>query len=369
MLRTSIPLKNLLKIFKFLDIPTALNFHLKIFGKIMYDIAIIGAGPSGLFAGFQAGMLGLKAVIIDTLKHAGGQCSALYPEKPIYDIPAIPVIKAEDLTQSLLKQIEKFNHAMELGAFVESFEKNDETASFTLNLLQNKERKQISAKTIIIAVGGGSFGPNRPPLENIEDFEEHSVFYMVNNKNQFAGKNVVISGGGDSAVDWAILLSQIANVSIIHRRHSFRAHDSSIQELNSLIDTGKITLLAPYKMSKLNGENGQLESVMIENIDDSSQIEIKADFLLPFFGLAMEIGPVKHWGLEFEEKHIKVEPSTMKTNIDGIFAIGDIATYKGKLKLILCGFSEAATACYAARSHIFPEKSFHFEYSTTTFNK
>jgi len=359
----------LLKIFKFLDIPTALIFHLKIFGKIMYDIAIIGAGPSGLFAGFQAGMLGLKAVIIDTLKHAGGQCSALYPEKPIYDIPAIPVIKAEDLTQNLLKQIEKFNHAMELGAFVESFEKNEETASFTLNLLQNKERKQISAKTIIIAVGGGSFGPNRPPLENIEDFEEHSVFYMVNNKNQFAGKNVVISGGGDSAVDWAILLSQIANVSIVHRRNSFRAHDSSLKELNSLIESGKITLLAPYKMSKLNGENGKLESVTIENIDDSSQIDIKADFLLPFFGLAMEIGPVKNWGLEFEEKHIKVEPSTMKTNIDGIFAIGDIATYKGKLKLILCGFSEAATACYAARSHIFPEKSFHFEYSTTTFNK
>ncbi len=334
----------------------------------MYDIAIIGAGPSGLFAAFQAGMLGLNAIIIDTLKHAGGQCSALYPEKPIYDIPAIPVIKAEDLTQNLLKQIEKFNHKMELGTFVESFTKNDDK-TFTLHTLQNKQEKKIHTRTIIVAIGGGSFGPNRPPLKDIEDFEEQSVFYMVNNKNKFDGKNVIISGGGDSAVDWAILLSKTANVSIVHRRSSFRAHDSSLKELNSLIDSKQITLLAPYKMSKLNGTNGKLESLIIENIDDGSEREIKADFLLPFFGLAMEIGSIKNWGFEFEEKYIKVEPSTMQTNIDGIFAIGDIATYKGKLKLILCGFSEATMACYAARSHIFPEKSFHFEYSTTTFNK
>jgi thioredoxin reductase (NADPH) len=333
-----------------------------------YDIAIIGAGPSGLFAGFQAGMLGLKAIIIDTLKHAGGQCSALYPEKPIYDIPAIPSIKAEDLTQNLLKQIEKFNHEFSLGSYLESFSKNEDS-TFTLNLIQNKEIKKIISKTIIIAIGGGSFGPNRPPLENIQDFEEKSVFYMVNNKKQFEGKSVVISGGGDSAVDWAILLSEIANVSIIHRRNSFKAHDSSLKDLQKLIDSKKITLYAPYKMKELHGNNGILSSISIENIDDDSIKQIPADFLLPFFGLAMEIGSAKNWGLEFEEKHIKVEPSTMETNISGIFAIGDIASYKGKLKLILCGFSEAATACYCARKHIFPEKSFHFEYSTTTFNK
>ena len=334
----------------------------------MYDVAIIGAGPAGLFAGFEAGMLGLKAVIIDTLKYPGGQCSALYPEKPIYDIPAIPAIKAEDLTQNLLKQIEKFNHKMELGTFVESYTKNSD-GSFTLNTVSEKQPKQINAKTIIIAIGGGSFGPNRPPLKGIEEYEDTSVFYMVNNKKQFEGKNVVIAGGGDSAVDWAILLSEIASVSIIHRRDKFRAHDSSLQQLNELISSGKITLHAPYQMKSLVGQNTKLNAIELENILDNSTKKIDADFLLPFFGLAMEVGPVKNWGLEFEEKYIKVDCSSMATNVNGIFAIGDIATYKGKLKLILCGFSEAAMACYSARSYIYPKKSFHFEYSTTTFNK
>lgn len=332
----------------------------------MYDVAIIGAGPSGLFAGFQAGMLGLKTIIIDTLSYAGGQCSALYPEKPIYDIPAIPAIKAEDLIRNLLQQIEKFNHQMQFNTFVESLEKNPDGA-FTLKAKSNGIDLSINSKTIIIAIGGGSFGPNRPPLDGIELFEAKSVFYMVNNKKHFEGKNVVITGGGDSAVDWALLLSDIANVSIVHRRNKFRAHESSLQELERLINLGKITLHVPYKMHSLVGSNGILSNIVLENIDDSSFKTIQADFLLPFFGLSMDIGPVHSWGLEFDDKYIKVEPSTMQTNINGVFAIGDIASYAGKLKLILCGFSEAATACYAARKHIFPEKSFHFEYSTTIF--
>lgn len=333
----------------------------------MYDVAIIGAGPTGLFAGFEAGMLGMKAIIIDTLQYAGGQCSALYPEKPIYDIPAIPSIKAEDLTQNLLKQIEKFNHQMQFGTNIESYTK--ENGIFVLHGVCKKEKIEIRAKTIIVAIGGGSFGPNRPPLANIEKYEDSSVFYMVNNKERFRGKNVVIAGGGDSAVDWAILLSEIANVSIVHRRNKFRAHESSTQQLDSLISQGKITLCTPYQMKSLIGENGKLQAIEIENIDDNSVKTIDVDFLLPFFGLSMEIGSIKNWGLNFEEKYIKVDPSNMATNIDGIFAIGDIATYKGKLKLILCGFSEAAVACYGIRSYLYPEKSFHFEYSTTTYNK
>lgn len=332
----------------------------------MYDVAIIGAGPSGLFAGFEAGMLGLSAVIIDTLPYPGGQCSALYPEKPIYDIPAIPAIKAEDLTQNLLKQNEKFKHEMLLSTFVESYSKNAEGV-FTLHAVTKKKKIEINAKSVIIAIGGGSFGPNKPPLENIEGYEEKSVFYMVNNKRQFAGKNVVITGGGDSAVDWAILLSDIANVSVVHRRNKFRAHENSLVELNRLFDAGKVKLHAPFQLKSLHGNDGTLSGITIENIDDKSQTEIKADFLLPFFGLAMEIGPIKDWGFDFEKNYIKVEPSTMQTSIEGIFAIGDIATYKGKLKLILCGFAEAATACYGVRSYLYPDKSFHFEYSTSIF--
>lgn len=333
---------------------------------MIYDIAIIGAGPSGLFAGFEAGMLGMKAVIIDTLPYAGGQCSALYPEKPIYDIPAIPAIKAQDLTQNLLKQIERFNHDFYLSTFVESYTKNAD-GTFTLHGIKEKKTCEINAKTVIIAIGGGSFGPNKPPLEKIDDYEEKSVFYMVNNKQKFAGKNVVITGGGDSAVDWAILLAEIANVSVVHRRNKFRAHESSLAELNKLFESGKVKLYAPYQLKELHGNDGILQKVRLENIDDSTQMQIDANYLLPFFGLAMEIGPIKNWGFHFEKNYIQVEPSSMATNIEGIFAIGDIATYKGKLKLILCGFSEAATACYAVRAYLNPNKSFHFEYSTSVF--
>ncbi|MFT4967557.1 MAG: thioredoxin reductase (NADPH) [Candidatus Deianiraeaceae bacterium] len=334
----------------------------------MYDIAIIGAGPTGLFAGFQAGMLGMNAVIIDTLKYAGGQCSALYPEKPIYDIPAIPSIKAEDLTQNLLKQIEKFNHKMELGTFVESYNQNADK-TFTLNAIKDGKKLQINAKSIIIAIGGGSFGPNRPPLEGIEKYEDRSVFYMINNKKQFEGKKIMIAGGGDSAVDWAILLAENAEVSIVHRRSKFRAHENSLTTLHSLIDSGKITLHTPYKMKSLMGNGNTLQAIELENINDESVMTHEIDYLLPFFGLSMDIGTIKDWGFEMVEKYINVDSSTMATNIDGIFAIGDIATYKGKLKLILCGFSEAAMACYGIRNYIHPNEAFHFEYSTTAFNK
>ncbi len=270
------------------------------------------------------------------------------------------------MTQGLLKQIEKFNHTFSLSTFVESYTKNRD-GTFTLNCIKEKQPHKINAKTVIIAIGGGSFGPNKPPLEGIEEYEDKSVFYMVNNKQKFAGKNVVITGGGDSAVDWAILLSEIANVSVVHRRNKFRAHDASLAELNALFQSGKVKLYAPQQVKELHGRDGILKNVILENIDDSSHHSLDADFLLPFFGLAMEIGPIKNWGFHFEKHYIQVEHATMATNIDGIFAIGDIATYKGKLKLILCGFSEAAMACYGIRAYLYPNKSFHFEYSTSVF--
>lgn len=324
------------------------------------DVVIIGAGPAGLFSVFQCGMMGLKTHVVDALDFVGGQCTALYPEKPIYDIPAYPSISAEQLIEQLRLQAEPFSPVYHLGQSVLSIQPIEDQWQVTTN-----KGTVIQAKGIIIAAGGGAFGPNRPPLDNIQSFEGTSVFYAVHQRQRFAGKHIVIAGGGDSAVDWAISLSEIAaSISMVHRRPNFRAAPESVARMNALVDAGKITLVTPYQLSELKGENGQLKEVIVETLDGQKKT-LAADILLPFFGLQMDLGPVANWGLSIDNKYITTAPHTMETNLPGVFAVGDISTYPGKLKLILCGFSEAAIAAHTLRSRIFPETVFHFEYSTT----
>lgn len=324
------------------------------------DVVIIGAGPAGLFSIFQCGMMGLTTHVIDALDFVGGQCAALYPEKPIYDIPAYPSISGASLIEQLEAQAKPFNPTYHLGQRVVSIQQE----GLMWNVTTHTGTK-IQAKGIMIAAGGGAFGPNRPPLEGIESYEGTSVFYAVQKRQKFAGKHIVIAGGGDSAVDWAISLSEIAaSVSVVHRRAQFKAAPDSVSKLNALVDAGKITLVTPYQLSRLEGENGQLSKVVVSTLDGHEQA-LQADVLLPFFGLQMDLGPIADWGLAIENKHIAVTSATMETNLPGIYAVGDISIYPGKLSLILCGFSEAAIAAHSLRARIFPDQVFRFEYSTT----
>lgn len=324
------------------------------------DVVIIGAGPVGLFAIFELGMLKIKAHIVDTLEMIGGQCSALYPEKPIYDIPAHPNINASDLIQKLDEQSTPFKPEFHLNQRVDKLEKINYGYRVTTS-----KNIIIEAKTILIAAGCGAFGPNRPPLENLGEYENKSVFYLVKRKEDFRGKKVVIAGGGDSAVDWAIVLADIASsVSIVHRRPKFRAAPESEAKLKKLSEEGKIDLVVPYQLHSLEGDNGYLKNVIASDLDGNKKT-IEADYLLPFFGLAMELGPIANWGLNLDTNRIIVNPATMETNALGIFAIGDINYYPGKLKLIVSGFAEAAMAAHAIYPIIYPDKALHFEYSTT----
>ncbi len=326
------------------------------------DIAIIGAGPTGLFAVFQAGMLGFKCTLIDSLPEIGGQCTALYPQKPIYDIPAYPSITAGELIEKLEQQAMPFNPQFVLGQSVTTYHFDESTKLFTL---ETSEGLKIAAKAVVVAAGGGAFGPNRPPLKNIEQYEEKSVFYSVRKPESFANKHVVIAGGGDSAVDWANILADIAaSVTVVHRRSKFRAHQDSINKMMHLVDDGKISLCTPYQLHSLVGENGQLSDVVVSDLD-GNKVELAADVLLPFFGLRMDLGPLKQWPFDISEKGIVVDPLTMETSIKGTYAIGDVASYPNKLKLILCGFSEAAMAVHAIRAQLHPNHTFHFEHSTT----
>lgn len=325
------------------------------------DIIVIGAGPAGLFTIFEAGMLKMKCHVVDTLDFIGGQCNALYPEKPIYDIPAHPKILASELIEKLEEQAKPFSPVYHLGQMVESCTKLE---NGNLKIITSKNIT-IEAKSIIIAAGCGAFGPNRPPLEGIEDFEGTSVFYMVKSRKDFAGKNVVIAGGGDSAVDWAISLQEVAKkISVVHRRDKFRCAPESADKLKQLADDGKIEMVTPYQLEGLKGADGKLEKVIVKDFSGNIK-EVEADFLLPFYGLAMELGPIANWGLNLEKNHIEVNASTMQTSTPGIYAIGDIATYKNKLKLILTGFAESATACHNIYHLVYPDTPFHFEYSTS----
>jgi thioredoxin reductase (NADPH) len=307
------------------------------------------------------GMLKMNAHVVDTLEMAGGQCAALYPEKPIYDIPGFPRVEAMELIENLQAQAAPFEPTYHLGQQVVKVEKVGDDWKVMTSL-----DTEITCKAIVIAAGCGAFGPNRPPLDGLEAYESTSVFYLVDKKEKFRGQKVVIAGGGDSAVDWALSLADIAEkLYVVHRRPKFRAAPESVDQMHKLAEASKIEMVIPYQLDTLEGENGQLTGVGVATLDGEKKI-LEADVLLPFFGLAMELGPIADWGLGLHMNHIKVDSLTLATNVDGIYAIGDIATYEKKLKLILCGFSEAAMVARDIYPRIHPDEVLHFEYSTST---
>jgi thioredoxin reductase (NADPH) len=324
------------------------------------DVIIIGAGPVGLFAVFECGMLKLSCHVVDALDAIGGQCVALYPEKPIFDIPGFPKIEAAALIEQLAEQAAPFEPRYHLGQQVIRLEPHEGGW-----LVETSNGTAIACRAVIVAGGSGAFGPNRPPLDGLEHYENRSVFYLVKRRQDFADKRVVIAGGGDSAVDWAVSLAEIAaKVMVVHRRDKFRAAPESVSRMRALVEEGRIEMIVPYQLSGLQGADGRLSGVEVETLDGDKRL-LGADALLAFFGLAMELGPIAEWGLNLAGFHIGVDPSTMATNRPGIFAIGDIATYPGKLKLILTGFAEAATAAHAAFAVARPGEALHFEYSTS----
>ena len=326
------------------------------------DVVIIGAGPVGLFTVFECGMVRLNCHVVDVLEDAGGQCTALYPEKPIYDIPGFPRIEAAELIVRLKAQAAAFRPVYHLGEQVQALEPL--TGGFWR--VTTSKGTVLQAKAVIIAAGVGAFGPNRPPLPGIEAFEGKSVFYYVTQRETFRGKRVVIAGGGDTAVDWALSLAEIAgHVSVIHRRDRFRAAPDSEARLKALAKDGKIDLVVPYQLHGLEGDNGQLTAVTVATLEGATK-RIEADLLLPFFGLSMSLGPIADWGLALERNQIEVDPATAATSKAGIFGVGDVVTYPGKLKLILTGFAEAAIAARSAYALIRPDTPLHFEYSTTS---
>lgn len=325
------------------------------------DVAVIGAGPVGLFAVFECGMLRMKCHVVDALSAVGGQCTALYPEKPIYDIPGFPSIAAQGLIDNLAAQAEPFAPTLHLGQQVMSIT-GDATAGFTLT---TDKGTVIEARAIVIAAGVGAFRPKRPPLDGIEALEGRHVHYFVQRRQDFAGKRIVIAGGGDSAVDWALSLAEVAaHVSLVHRRAKFRAAPESAAQLEALAAEGRIDLVTPYQLHSLTTLGDELEAVVLEDLDGGRRT-LAADHLLAFFGLEMTLGPIADWGLNLEKAHIAVDPATMETSVPGIFAVGDIAIYRNKLKLILSGFHEGATAAHAIHPLLNPGQVLHFEYSTS----
>ncbi|MSO88688.1 MAG: NAD(P)/FAD-dependent oxidoreductase [Rhodospirillaceae bacterium] len=324
------------------------------------DVAVVGAGPVGLFTIFECGMLDLRCHVIDALDMPGGQCAALYPEKPIYDIPGYPKIAAQELISQLERQAKPFKPVYHLGQRVDSLTAADDGFTLVTSL-----GTRIEAKAVVIAAGVGAFGPNRPPLKGIEEFEGKGVFYLVRRREDFRGKRVVIAGGGDSAVDWALSLAELTDrLYVVHRRDKFRAAPESERRLRQLAADGRLELVIPYHLAALGGKDGRLSTVVVKTLDGVERA-LEADALLSFFGLAMSLGPIADWGLALERSHLTVDPATLASSVKGIYAVGDIVTYPGKLKLILTGFAEAAAAAHAIQAFVRPDKPLHFEYSTT----
>lgn len=331
---------------------------------IKTDILIIGAGPTGLFAVFEAGLLKLKCHLIDALPQPGGQCSEIYPKKPIYDIPGFPEVLAGDLVTNLMEQIKPFEPGFTLGERAQAIDKQED-GSFIVTT--NKGTKH-HAPVVVIAGGLGSFEPRKPPIANIANFEDKGVAYIIREPEIYRDKKVVIAGGGDSALDWAIYLADVASeVSLVHRRNDFRGALDSVEKVEELSKIGKINLITNAEVTDLKGEN-ELESVVITHKASASEKEIKeTDYFIPLFGLSPKLGPIADWGLEIEKNAIKVDNSyDYQTNIPGVYAIGDVNTYPGKLKLILCGFHEAAIMCQSAYQRIFPDKKYVMKYTTVS---
>jgi thioredoxin reductase (NADPH) len=325
------------------------------------DVVIIGAGPVGLFAVFELGLLDVKAHLIDILDKVGGQCAELYPEKPIYDIPGLPVVTGQQLTDQLMEQIKPFGATFHLGERVDELTREGEVFR-----LVTDQGTAFLTKVVVIAAGGGSFTPKRPPLEGIEDFEGKSVFYSVRKMAEFVDKDVIIVGGGDSALDWTLNLQPVAkSVTLVHRRDDFRGAPHSVEKMRQLVAERKMRLMIG-QVSAVHGNDGWLDSVTIKTKEGEERIGATA--MLPFFGLTMKLGPVANWGLNLEENLIPVDTEKFETNEPGIFAIGDINTYPGKLKLILSGFHEAALMAQKAHQYVYPGRKVLFQYTTSSSN-
>jgi len=328
---------------------------------IKTDVIIIGAGPTGLFAVHQLGIIGLKCEVVDNLDRAGGQCIELYPDKPIYDIPAVPECTGKELTNGLLKQIEPFNANFHLGQRVEEIKQENNFWT-----LKTNKGNIFSAPNVIIAGGVGSFEPRKLALKEAEKFEGSQIFYSVTNKDQFQNKKISIFGGGDSALDWALELSKKNEITLIHRRTDFRGAAHTLNEIKQKEKEGKIIIKTPYNLKSIEGDKTMAE---IEIKHEDGKVEkIKTDYILSFFGLIMKLGPIAEWGLNIDKKTIPVNTETFQTNKEGIFAIGDICTYPGKLKLILSGFHEGALAARACFKRAKPNETYRFEFTTASKN-
>ena len=324
------------------------------------DVIIIGAGPVGLFAVFELGLLDMKCHLIDILDVPGGQCAELYPEKPIYDIPAIPVCTGQELTDKLLEQIKPFEPIFHLGQMAESIVKS-ENGNWIVTTDSNVS---LEAPVIVIAAGGGSFVPKKPPLKDIEEYEGSSVFYSVKKMETFRNKNLVIAGGGDSALDWTLSLQPIAkSLTLVHRRDDFRAAPDTIKKMRNLVSENKM-VLEIAQLKEIKGSSGNIESLRVKG--DRGEYDIKCDTLLAFYGLTMKLGPVANFGINLDRNLIPVDTEKFETDVEGIFAIGDINHYPGKLKLILSGFHEAALMAQQAFKYVYPERRLRFQYTTSS---
>ncbi len=328
---------------------------------IQTDIIIIGAGPTGLFAVFEAGLLKLRCHIIDALPQPGGQLTELYPKKPIFDIPGYPSVGAGELIDNLMEQIKQFEPGFSLNQIATTIDKQED-GSF---IVTTNRGEQIHGKAVAIAGGLGSFEPRKPTIENIADYEEKGVEYFVRDPEMFRDKKIVIAGGGDSALDWSIFLAEIASeVTLVHRRNEFRGALDSVDKVIELKKLGKINLITPAEITGVNGE-GKVESIVIEK--DGESFVMETDYFIPLFGLSPKLGPIADWGLEIEKNAIKVNNALdYQTNVEGIYAIGDINTYPGKLKLILCGFHEATLMCQSVYNRLNPGKKFVLKYTTVS---
>jgi thioredoxin reductase (NADPH) len=325
------------------------------------DILIIGAGPTGLFAVFEAGLVKLKCHLIDSLPQPGGQLAEIYPKKPIYDIPGYPEVLAGDLVHNLMKQIEPFKPGFTLGERAETIEKTEDGR---FRLITSKGTEHL-APVIAIAGGLGCFEPRKPELENLTHFEDKGVEYIIKDPEIYRGKKVVIAGGGDSALDWTIYLADLASeLTLVHRRTAFRGALDSVEKVKALQESGRVKLLTNSEVTALHG-NGKLESMTIQN-REKGEVEVSADHFIPLFGLSPKLGPIKDWGLNLSKESIEVNTLDYSTNVPGIYAIGDINNYEGKLRLILCGFHEATLMVQSAYKRIYPEKNLVLKYTTVS---